>query len=50
VNALAARRGLTLSSASTSGHNPWQDRLEIIAGVLVLTAIAVGVRAFVRTR
>jgi hypothetical protein len=50
VHALAARRGMTLTSESASAHNPWRDRLEIIAGVLVLTALAVGVRAFVRRR
>ena len=50
VRALAARRGLTLSSASSSGHSPRQDRLEILAGVLVLSALAIGVRAFVRRR
>ena len=50
VQALAARRGLTLTTESPSAHSPWRDRLEIIAGVLVLTALAVGVRAFVRRR
>jgi len=51
VRALAARRGLTLSSGSASGgHSPWQDRLEIIAGVLVAAAAGVGVRALVRRR
>ena len=50
VRALAARRGLTLSSASGSGHSAWRDRIEIVAGVLVLAALAVGVRAVVRRR
>jgi hypothetical protein len=50
VHALAARRGLTLTSESASTRNPWRDRLEIIAGVLVLAALGVGVRAFVFKR
>lgn len=50
VRALAARRGLTLSSASDSGSSAWRDRIEIVAGVLVLLALGVGVRAVVRRR
>jgi len=50
VRALAARRGLTLSSASSSGHSAWRDRLEIVAGVLVLAALALVVRATVHRR
>src|SRR5207253_10154896 len=30
VTALAERRGLALSSGSTSGHSRWQDRFEIL--------------------
>jgi len=49
VKALAARRGITLAAASDQkGHGPWRDRLVIIAGVLVLAAIAVVVRMVVR--
>jgi hypothetical protein len=50
VRALAARRGLTLATSTASGHSPWQDRFEIIAGVLVLAAIGVGVRELARRR
>lgn len=50
VRALAARRGLTLSSGSSPGHSAWRDRLEIVAGVLVLAALALVVRATVRRR
>jgi hypothetical protein len=50
VRALAARRGLTLSSASSSGDSAWRDRLEIVAGVLVLAALALVVRATVHRR
>ena len=51
VKALAARRGITLEAASDNkGHGPWRDRLVIIAGVLVLAAIAVVVRMVVRRR
>jgi len=50
VRALAARRGLTLSSGSGSAHGPWRDRLEIVAGVLVLAALGLGVRSVVRRR
>jgi hypothetical protein len=49
VRALAARRGLTLSAASSSsGSSPWRDRAEIIAGVLVLCAIGVVARLVLR--
>jgi hypothetical protein len=51
VTALAARRGITLEAASKKkGHSPWRDRLVIVAGVLVLAAIAVVVRMVVRRR
>jgi hypothetical protein len=51
VNALAARRGITLEAASEKkGHSPWRDRLVIVAGVLVLAAIAVVVRMVIRRR
>jgi hypothetical protein len=49
VTALAARRGITLTAASEDkGRSPWRDRLVIVAGVLVLAAIAVVVRMVVR--
>jgi hypothetical protein len=51
VQALAARRGITLAAASEGkGRSPWRDRLVIVAGVLVLAAIAVVVRMVVRAR
>jgi hypothetical protein len=51
VKALAARRGITLEAASDNkGHSPWRDRLVIVAGVLVLAAVAVVVRMVVRRR
>jgi hypothetical protein len=50
VRALAARRGLTLSSGSGSAHGRWRDRLEIVAGVLTLAALGLGVRTVVRRR
>jgi hypothetical protein len=51
VNALAARRGLTLSSgSSSSGSSPWEDRFKIIAAVFVLSALAIGVRTAVSRR
>jgi hypothetical protein len=51
VKALAARRGITLEAASEKkGHSPWRDRVVIIAGALVLAAVAVVVRMVVRRR
>ena len=51
VKALAARRGITLEAASDQkGHSPWRDRLVIVAGVLVLVAVAIVVRMVVRRR
>jgi hypothetical protein len=50
VKALAARRGITLEAASEKGHGPWRDRLVIVAGVLVLAAIAVVARVVARRR
>jgi len=50
VTALAGRRGLTLSAGSESHSSRWRDRLEILAGVLVLCALAVAVRTVVRRR
>jgi len=50
VTALAKRRGLTLSGAEGSGSGPWRDRLKIVAGVLVLGAVALVVRTAVRRR
>lgn len=50
VRALAARRGLTLSSASSSGHSAWRDRAEIVAGVLILAALGLVVRTVLRRR
>jgi hypothetical protein len=48
VRALAARRGLTLSSRASTAASPWRDRAEIIAGVLVLCAIGIVVRLVLR--
>ena len=48
VRTLAARRGLELSSASSSSR--WRDRAVIAAGVLALLALGIGVRAVVRGR
>jgi hypothetical protein len=50
VVALAARRGISLSVESTSHSTRWRDRFVIIAGVLVLCALAVVVRLVVRKR
>jgi hypothetical protein len=50
VETLAARHGVTLSAASPSGSSPWRDRLEILAAVLALCALAVAVRVVVRRR
>jgi len=49
VRTLAARRGLALAVTSPSGSSStWRDRAEIVAGVLVIGAIAVVVRVLVR--
>jgi hypothetical protein len=48
VTALAERRGLSLASETSAGANAWRDRVEIVAGVLVLCAVALGVRVLVR--
>jgi hypothetical protein len=50
VTTLAARRGLTLSAGTESHSSRWRDRLEILAAVLVLGALAVAVRTVVRRR
>jgi hypothetical protein len=50
VSSLAERRGLKLSAGSESHSSRWRDRLEILAGVLVLAALAVAVRTVVRRR
>jgi hypothetical protein len=50
VRALAARRGLTLAAGSSSSGSQTRDRLEIVAGVLVLAALAFLVRLVVRRR
>jgi hypothetical protein len=53
VRAVAASRGITLSAspgASSSSSSPWRDRLEIVGGVLILCALALGVRLVVRRR
>jgi hypothetical protein len=51
VKALAAGRGLTLEAASDQkGHSAWRDRVVIVAGALVLAAVAVVVRVLVRRR
>jgi hypothetical protein len=43
ITALAARRGLTLSTGSgSSGTSVWVERGEIIGGTLVLAALAAG--------
>jgi hypothetical protein len=48
VRKLAARRGLELSAGTKSTR--WRDRGVIVAGVLVLCAVAFGVRWVVRRR
>jgi hypothetical protein len=48
VRSLAARRGLELSAASGSSRR--RDRIVIVAGVLVLAAIALVVRTALRRR
>jgi hypothetical protein len=50
VVVLAERRGLSLSAGSRSPSHRWRDRLVILAGVLVLCALAVVVRLVVRKR
>ncbi|HEY3922632.1 MAG TPA: hypothetical protein VGL76_11050 [Gaiellaceae bacterium] len=50
VQALAARRGLKLSTESTSASAENHDRVEIAVGVLVLAALGFGVRMVVRRR
>jgi hypothetical protein len=52
IEALAARRGLTLSDAGakTSGSDKGQDRVEIGAGVLILALVGVGLRYALRRR
>jgi hypothetical protein len=50
VAVLAERRGLTLSAKSASQSHRWRDRLVILAGVLVLCALAVVLRLVVRRR
>jgi hypothetical protein len=52
VRALAAKRGIVLAvpDVSSSSASVWRDRLEIIGGVLVLCALAIGVRLVVRRR
>jgi hypothetical protein len=51
VQALASRRGLTLKPVSTSGgSNANTERIEIVAGVLGITAIALLVRFLLRRR
>ena len=50
VVVLADRRGLTLSAKSASQSHRWRDRLMILAGVLVLCALAVVVRLVLRRR
>jgi hypothetical protein len=49
VNALAERRGLTLStSGSSGGTSAWVERGEIAGGALVLCAVGVGAAALWR--
>jgi hypothetical protein len=50
VVTLAERRGLTLSAGSSSQSSHWRDRIVIIAGVLVLCALAIVVRLVLRRR
>jgi len=50
VVALAERRGLTLSAGSSSHSNRWRDRLVIVAGVLVLGALAIVGRLLLHRR
>jgi hypothetical protein len=50
VVTLAERRGLSLSAGSSSGSSHWRDRFVIIAGVLVLCALAIIVRLVLRRR
>ena len=51
VRVLAARHGVTLSAANASGgSSKTSDRVEILAGVLVLCALAVGARVLLRRR
>jgi hypothetical protein len=50
VVTLAEGRGLTLSAGSSSQSSHWRDRIVIIAGVLVLCALAVVVRLVLRRR
>jgi hypothetical protein len=50
VVVLADRRGLTLSAKSASQSHRWRDRLVILAGVLVLCALAVVLRLVLRRR
>ena len=51
VTVLARRHGLTLAvQKSTASSSATRDRIEIVAGVLVLSALAIGVRLLVRRR
>jgi hypothetical protein len=51
VRVLARRHGLTLADVSSSGSSSrTRDRIEIVAGVLALCALAIGVRVLVRRR
>jgi hypothetical protein len=51
VRVLAARHGVTLSAADKSGgSSKTSDRVEILAGVLALAALAIGARLLLRQR
>jgi hypothetical protein len=50
VQALAARRGLTVSAGSASGSDANQERVEIIAGVLGIAIVGLLVRFALRRR
>jgi hypothetical protein len=50
VNALAAKRGLSLKPVSQGGSDENHDRVEIIAAVLGVTVLALLVRFLVRRR
>ena len=52
VRALAARRGVTLGETATAenGSSPNRDRISIVAGVILLAAVAFGARLYLVKR
>ncbi len=50
VRVLAARHGLTLSAGGSGTSSRTRDRIKIVAGVLVLCALAIGARLLLRRR